>query len=69
MAQVVNNQITFPIFSILAIVFTILKFTNYINWSWWWILSPLWIPIVIIFVVFISIFVFLLIKEIVMNRR
>jgi len=29
---------------LLAIVFITLKLTNYIDWSWWWVLAPLWIP-------------------------
>jgi uncharacterized membrane protein YhdT len=24
--------------------FIILKITGVITWSWWWILSPIWIP-------------------------
>lgn len=28
----------------LAIVFIALKLTGNIDWSWWWVLSPLWIP-------------------------
>ena len=31
--------------SILFIIFLILKLTNTITWSWWWVTSPLWIPI------------------------
>jgi hypothetical protein len=27
----------------LTILFVGLKLTGYINWSWWWVLSPLWI--------------------------
>jgi hypothetical protein len=40
---------------LLAIVFITLKLTHYIDWSWWWVLSPLWIPVMIagIFVVII----------------
>ena len=30
---------------ILAIVFTVLKLTDVIGWSWWWVLSPLWLPL------------------------
>ena len=30
--------------SILFIIFLVLKLTNNINWSWWWVFSPLWIP-------------------------
>jgi membrane protein YdbS with pleckstrin-like domain len=29
--------------STLFIVFLILKLTKTINWTWWWITSPLWI--------------------------
>lgn len=28
---------------LLTIVFIVLKLTNVIAWSWWWVLSPLWI--------------------------
>ena len=42
---------------VLTVVFVVLKLVGVINWSWWWVLSPLWIsailliPIVIIVVV------------------
>lgn len=32
---------------ILAIVFIVLKLTNVIAWSWWWVTCPLWIPVAI----------------------
>ena len=28
---------------LLTIVFITLKLTHFIDWSWWWVLSPLWI--------------------------
>lgn len=28
---------------LLTILFIALKLTGYITWSWWWVLSPLWI--------------------------
>lgn len=28
----------------LTILFIALKLTNYISWSWWWVLAPLWVP-------------------------
>lgn len=28
---------------LLTIVFIVLKLLNVIDWSWWWVLSPLWI--------------------------
>jgi hypothetical protein len=30
---------------LLTILFIGLKLTNYIDWSWWWVLSPIWLPI------------------------
>jgi hypothetical protein len=33
---------------VLLIVFIVLKLTNNIDWSWWWVLSPLWIPILLV---------------------
>lgn len=31
-------------FGILCIVFIVLKLCNVIDWSWMWVLAPLWIP-------------------------
>lgn len=28
---------------LLTLVFVVLKLTGVIAWSWWWVLSPLWI--------------------------
>lgn len=33
---------------LLTIVFITLKLTGHVDWSWWWVLSPLWIPIVLV---------------------
>ena len=41
-----SNQI--GVGTLLFIVFLILKLTNTIDWSWWWITSPLWIPLVVL---------------------
>lgn len=32
---------------LLTIVFIVLKLTNVIAWSWWWVLSPLWISLLL----------------------
>jgi hypothetical protein len=34
--------------TILFLIFLTLKLTNNIQWSWVWVTSPLWIPIVIV---------------------
>jgi hypothetical protein len=33
----------------LTILFIGLKLTGQITWSWWWVLSPLWISALIVF--------------------
>ena len=33
----------FGLSTILFVVFLTLKLTNVIDWSWWWVTSPLWI--------------------------
>ena len=50
-----NNTGGIGFAGLLAIVFITLKLTGYIAWSWWWVLSPLWIPLA--FVVTILFFV------------
>ena len=37
----VSGGISLP--TVIFIVFMILKLTNVIDWSWWWVTSPLWI--------------------------
>jgi len=44
MGEITFGGISF--FGLLTILFVGLKLTHYIDWSWWWILSPLWIPLV-----------------------
>ena len=46
---------------ILFVVFLILKLTGYIDWSWWWVTAPLWIPFAIamgflVFILAVSVF-------------
>jgi len=39
--------------AILALIFIVLKLTRNIDWSWWLVLSPLWIPVVLFILGFI----------------
>ena len=36
---------------LLTITFIVLKLTHVINWSWVWVLSPIWITAGIVFVI------------------
>lgn len=42
---------------LLTIVFITLKLTHVINWSWWWVLAPIWgglsLLLAILFVIFL----------------
>lgn len=31
--------------TVLFLVFLVLKLTEKIDWSWWWVTSPIWIPV------------------------
>lgn len=47
--------------SILFIVFLVLKLTGNIDWSWWWVTSPIWIPFALVFgIIVIVLFIFLI---------
>ena len=46
MSEHTTSSIGFP--GLLAILFIGLKLTGVITWSWWWVLSPIWIPFAII---------------------
>lgn len=41
---------------LLALVFITLKLCSVIDWSWWWVLCPLWGPITLLAVVFMAVF-------------
>lgn len=34
---------------LLGVAFVVLKLTGYIDWSWWWVTAPFWLPAVTIF--------------------
>ncbi len=43
---------------VLTILFIALKLTGFINWSWWWVLSPLWIGFAVVIAVFLMAWLF-----------
>lgn len=44
-------------FSLLAILFIGLKLGAVIDWSWWWVLAPLWGPLALLVVVALIAFI------------
>ena len=48
---------------LLSIAFIVLKLTKVIAWSWWWVLSPMWIPLAIAVLTVIVWFILYLINK------
>ena len=48
-----NNNGGIGFLGLLTILFIGLKLTGYITWSWWWVLAPIWIPVLIFVVIVI----------------
>lgn len=40
-----NTSNSVGLTTIIFLIFLILKLTGNINWSWWWVFSPFWIPL------------------------
>jgi fatty acid desaturase len=37
----------------LTLLFIALKLTGFIEWSWFWVLSPLWITFIVLFILIV----------------
>lgn len=42
---------------LLTVAFIVLRLTGHIDWSWWWVLSPLWISGSIVLAILIVILI------------
>lgn len=47
---------------LLTIVFIVLKLLKVITWSWWWVLSPLWISTGLAIITLLGIFLWAIIS-------
>jgi len=55
-----NRSSGIGVFGLLGVVFVVLKLTNYIDWSWWYVTLPFWGGIALaIFILIITFLVFL----------
>ena len=57
MSQTTSSNGGVGFFSLLGLVFIVLKLTGVINWSWWWVLLPLYggFALLLAFIVFLFI--------------
>ena len=44
-----------PFCFLTTLVFLVLKLTHVIDWNWWWIFAPLWIPTILVMLIIIII--------------
>lgn len=42
-------------FGLLAVLLIGLKLTHFIDWSWWWVLTPIWVQATIIIAALLAI--------------
>ena len=52
---VVHKRNGVGVCSVLFMIFAVLKMTGNIDWSWWWVTAPLWIPLAFIGLVFAAV--------------
>lgn len=47
----------------LTILFIGLKLTNNIDWSWWWVLSPLWISALFVITILLILLIIFILRK------
>lgn len=52
-----------------AVAFIVLKLTGVINWSWLWVLAPIWIPTAITLAIIVIVLVVILVRELTKGGR
>ena len=51
-------------FGLLQITFIVLKLIDKISWSWWWVLAPTWISVIIAFILLLVLVALIILKAI-----
>lgn len=51
------------------ITLIVLKLTGVINWSWLWVLAPIWIPTAITLAIIVIVLVVILVRELTKGGR
>ena len=57
-----NSQGVIGFVGLLTIVFIVLKLTGVIAWSWWLVLSPIWITAMFVLVVFLIVLTVIIVR-------
>jgi hypothetical protein len=49
--------------TVLFLIFLVLKLCNVIDWSWWWVTSPLWISAILYILILVGVFIYYYIEN------
>ena len=61
--KVNNNSNGIGFVGALTIAFVVLKLMKIIDWSWWWVLLPLWISTLVVIVMIAVVLLVIWLKE------
>lgn len=62
-----NHAVTF--LEMLFILFLGLKLADKIDWSWWWVFSPIWIPMALVGVILVAALLEWLVEKVLEKRK
>lgn len=63
MQQNTNASAGAGFFTLLGVAFIVMKLCGVINWSWLWVLAPLWVPLAIVGILIIIVIAIGMIKD------
>lgn len=58
-----TQSASFPLFTIMFLIFLTLKLCGVITWSWLWVTAPIWAPILLVLAIVALVGLVLLIKN------
>jgi Transmembrane Fragile-X-F protein len=64
-----NSSNSLSLSLVIFVVFLTLKLSGVIDWSWWWVISPLWLPFALVLAVIGIISIFALIAVLINDRN
>ena len=67
--QYVELQHSVTIADLFLVAFVVLKLIGVIDWSWWWVLSPIWIMLGVVVLVFVGVYIYVAAKNIIKKRK
>lgn len=54
---------------LLTVLFIALKLTHHVGWSWWWVLSPIWISASVTVVIVVLVLLIALVASSIKDRK